>query len=298
MMRQSQIDTLITPVISHFFDVGMSRVPVMRNELFTVLNSTLAYEKGVGLGGFSVDAWNQYANSGHKGQLSFDQLYSHTYTPLEYVAQLMIEKRLLQNDQYGVVQQAARKAGMSGNIKMEVDAAGLLNNAFATVTFGDGKTLCATDHPRSPHDATTQSNSGTTALSAAAVESTRLLMRAFTDDKNNLIGVNPDELWVPPALEKTAWEIVNSINIPDSANNNANFYNGKMRVKVWDRLTDSNNWFMADSLWRAECAKWYNRQAPEIMLVDESTTHLTYELKLYYSFGVDDWRWIYGHAVA
>ena len=40
---------------------------------------------------------------------------------------------------------------------------------------------------------------------------------------------------------------------------------------------------------------WYERENYQIMLIDETTTYLLFEAKLHYSFGWDDWRWIYGH---
>jgi len=300
MLRQSQFDSLLTPVIYHHFGLGQTRVPSLRGRLFNVQTSGLAEEKGTGMGGISPDAWDEYRKSGSKGKLDMDQLYTQTYTHVEYPVQLSIEKRLILNDQYSQINTLIQRAGVSGAIKQEIDAASLLNNAFsASYTWSDAVALCSTAHPKSKHkSAGTQSNKGTSALTKAAVAATRIAMSKFTDDKGNILGVSPNELWVPPELEDTALEIVGSVLDPSSANNAINTQAGRFSVIPWARLSDTNNWFMADSVWRQQVVNWYDREQLEVMLVDESTTHITYELKLHYSYGVDDWRWIYGHEVA
>jgi hypothetical protein len=299
MLRQSQFDSLLIPIIQHHFDLGQTRVPALRSALFNVQESTLAEEKGTGMGGMSPDAWDQYKTTGTKGRLDFDQLYTQTYTHVEYPVELVIEKRLIQNDQYGRINDMIQRAGLSAGIKQEIDAAGLLNNAFsASYTWSDGVALCSASHPKAKKNSSgTYSNRGTTALSKQAVSDTRVAMMRFKDDKGNELGLMPNELWVPPELEDTAIEIAGSQLDPTSANNAVNPQAGRFRVIPWARLSDTTNWFVADSVWRQQVAKWYNRQGLEIMTTRETTTEIVYELKLYYSFGVDDWRWIYGHEV-
>lgn len=299
-MRQSQFSSLLIPMISHFFDLGKTRVPSMRQRLFSVMNSTLASEKGTGMGGMSPDAWDQYNQSGTKGQMSMDQLYTQTYTHREYPVKIEIEKRLLLNDQYGIIRDYLTRVGISAEQKMEIDAANALNNAFSSsYTWSDGVALCSASHPKSPNVASgTFSNRGTTALSKAEVSAARILMQRFKDDKGNEIGLMPNELWVPPELEDTALEITKSLQDPSTANNAINPQAGRWTVIPWQRLTDTNNWFMMDSVWRQQVAKWYVREASVPMLVEESTTHEVYEVKLHYSYGFDDWRFIYGEEVA
>jgi phage major head subunit gpT-like protein len=296
MLRQEQFDSLLTPIIYHHFEVGQSRVPSMRGRLFSVRGSTIAEEKGTGMGGMSPDAWNQYKKGGKKGRLDLDQLYTQSYTHVEYPVELVIEKRLILNDQYGRIGDIVRRAGISAEQKMEIDAAGLFNAAFTGATWSDGKALCATDHPKSLNkSAGTYSNKGTTALSKAAVSATRILMMRFADDKGNEIGLMPNVLLVPPELEDTALEIANSALDPASANNAINPQAGRFAVISWQRLSDTNAWFMIDDTWRSEVVNWYNREAVQVMMTHETTTEVVYELKLHYSFGADDWRWVYGH---
>ena len=295
MLLQSQFNSLLIPVIYHHIDVGINMVPSLRGRLFNVQSSNLAEEKGTTMGGMSVDAWDQWKKTRKKGRIDFDQLYTQGYVHEEYPVEVVIEKKLALNDQYARIQRIVQNVGISAEQKMETDAAGLLNNAFSSShAWSDGRALCATNHPKSG----TASNKGTSALTKDALSATRVAMMNFKDDKGNKIGVMPDELWVPPELEDVALEITNSQLDPASGNNAANPQAGRWTVVPWLRLEDTSNWFVASSMWRQMVANWYNRQMMEVMLIHETTTELVYEVKLHYSYGVDDWRWIYGHEVS
>lgn len=296
MLVQSHWDTLLTPAVNHHFMLGMNSVPQLRTTLFNVQDSTLSAEVGVGVGGMGTDPWDAYKNTGNKGALDFNQQYSRTYTHQEYPVTLAIEKRLLINDQYGVINRMVQNAGQSAIVKMEKDAATLFNNAFTTADGADGVALCSASHPVSKHaSGTTFSNTGTLALNKANVSATRVDMMQFKDDKNELIGIMPNELWVPPELEDAALEIAQSVLDPSSGNNAVNPQNGRFTVIPWLRLTDTNAWFMVDGLKRQQLVNWYEREPLQAMIVDETTTHIVYEFKLHYSFGYDDWRWVFGN---
>ena len=170
MLTQSQFDSLLLPVIYHHFDLGASRVPSLRARMYSVLDSTLYQERGTGMGGMSPDTWDQYAASGRKGRLDLDELYTQNYTHVEYPVELVIQKKLVLNDQYSQIQSLISRAGMSAEQKMEIDAASLFNNAFSGSTWSDGVALCATTHPKSPAKSSgVYSNKGTSALTADAI---------------------------------------------------------------------------------------------------------------------------------
>lgn len=295
MITQAQFSSLLTPLLYHHLDLGMQSVPQVRERIFNVQGSLFYQEQGTTLGGVGVDAWDVYSQGGGKGELEFSQLFTQTYTHVEYPVKFTIQKKLLLNDQYGQVGKVLQRVGLSAANKMENDAVRLLNNAFATDTWSDGQFLCDADHPVG---GTTHSNRGTTPLSESAVSATRVLMMRFPDDKGNLLGIMPDEIIVPPELEDAALKIAKSLLNPDTANNAINPQEGRFNVIVVPRLSDTNNWFLSSSAMRKQAANWYNREAFQIMLLSEDTTDVVYEAKLHYSWGVDDWRWIYGHIVA
>jgi len=297
-MRASNLDALLQPIIQHYFDLGMSKVPTMRTRLFRQLTSDQAFEEGVGMGGMAQGAWDVWGASGKKGQLGLDQLYTETYTHREYPVELIIPHKLIINNKVGnTVTEMLMQAGRSAEVKMENDAANFFINSFSTLR-ADGKALCASDHPVSPHaTGTTSSNLATTPLTEDNLTNSRITMSKVEDDKGNVIGAMANEILVPLELENTARKITQSAQEPGTGNNAINPEAGKWSVLPWLRLTDINNWWIMDSVLRDMSLKWYTREQLMIMLVRETTTEVVYELKLHYSYGCDDWRWIRGHNV-
>lgn len=300
VLRTEQFDSLMKPIIYHHLEVGMGKVPMLRDRLFNVQQSSIKEELGTGLGGMSPDAWDVYKDSkgAKKGRLDFDELYTQTYTHQEYPIELVVQKSLFQFDQYRKINTIVQRAGLSAGVKKEIDAASLLNNAFADgTTYSDGVPLCSASHPVGPNDSSnTYSNTGTAPLTATNLSTTRTAMQRFKDDKGVEIGVMPNELWVVPELEDKAIELTNAVQKPETANNDANAQANRWEVIPWLRLDSASpkRWFMVDGMWREEAVNWYDVSEMEIMLVHENTTEVVWEVKLFYSFGVDDWRWIYG----
>ena len=283
-----------------FFDsvdaiVTTSRIPLM----FNVTGSSKAQEHDLSVGGFSD--FEEY-----KGAIEYDdneQLFKTTYTHTEYVRAMAVERKLVDDDLYNIINQRPRQLGLAAGRTREKHAAEVFNLAFsATRLGGDGKALCATDHPLSPSNATGQGNKGTTALSYDAVVATRKLMRSFTDSRGELVTVMPDTLLIPPELEDTANDIVMTMTgRPGTANNSNNFVrDAGINYVVWDYLTDANNWFMVDSAMAKLYLNWFNRVPLEFAADPTGDFNLVARFRAYmrYSYGWSDWRWVYGHEVA
>lgn len=275
--------------------VAESRIPA----LYNVVSSNKAQEHDLGMGGFGD--WEQYA-----GRIEYDendQLYKTTYTHVEYVRGFKVERKLVDDDQYNVINKRPSGLALSAVRTREKHAASVFNNAFSSSYIGsDGEQLCDTAHPLSPETgARTHGNMGTTALDYDAVIATRKLMRAYVDDRGEMVPVNPNTILVPPELEDTAWQIANTINKPGTADNDGNFVRSTgLRVIVWDYLTDPNNWFMLDPALAKLYLNWFDRVPLEFEM--DPTSDFTLEARfrgyMRYSYGFSDWRWVYGHEVA
>lgn len=299
-MISEQWAYLLEPGLRTIFEIQRSALAAVAvaPRLFNVQTSTKAAEHNLGIGGFGD--WKEY-----KGRIEYDaneKGFYTTYTHVEFIDGFKVERKLVDDDLYNVINPMPRGLAMAGMRKREKDAASLFNNAFsASYVGGDAVALCSASHPRSPSNATTQSNRGTTALSYDAVISTRRTMREFVDDRGELVPMNPDTILVPPELEETAWTIFNTMNKPGTANNDGNFARSQMRnVVVWDYLTDANNWFMIDSALMRLYLNWYDRVGMEFAMDPTSDFSLEARFRGYmrYSYGWDDFRWIYGHEVA
>lgn len=300
MAIQEQWAELLEPGLRTIFNLqrealaAQSRIPL----LYSVQTSAKAQEYALGVGGFSD--WVAY-----KGAIEYDdneQGFKTTYTHQEYIKGFKVERRLVDDDLYNIINERPAGLALSATRTMEKHAASVFNNAFSSsYVGGDAVALCSSSHPYSPSNAAVQDNSGTTALSFDSVVTTRRLMREFKDDKGELIPVNPDTILVPPELEETAWTLINTMPAkPGTGNNDANFVGSRIRnVIVWDYLTDANNWFLIDSAMAKMYLKWYNRVPLDMAMDPTSDFRLEARFRGYmrYSYGWDHWAWIYGHEV-
>jgi phage major head subunit gpT-like protein len=234
----------------------------------------------------------------------FSGQYRTSYTHREWVKGIKIERKLVDDDLYGVINKRPQMLALVGKRTREKHGASVFNSAFNTSVFAGGDTvaLCSASHTRVAVDGSTtaaMSNIGTSALSLTSLSAARLAMREFTDDTLNLLNVQPDLLLVPPELEETAFAILNSDKQPGTANNDANFYRGKYRVIVWDYLTDSNNWFLIDSRYAKMFLKWFDRIPVEFNKDKDFDTYIAkWSTYTRYSYGFSDWSWIYGANVS
>jgi phage major head subunit gpT-like protein len=267
-----------------------------KENLYGMEKSNKATEYDLGIGGMG----DLEEFSGTIPYDDFKQQYRISYSHKEWVKGIKIERKLVDDDLYSIINKRPMQLALVAKRTQEKHASSPFNNAFNTSVFagGDGLSLCNSAHTR-VGTTTTNSNSGSTALSATAVEATRLLMRGWTDETDNLLIARGDTLIVPPALEETAWEIVNATGKMDTADNNPNFNKGKYKVVVWDYLTDSNNWFMADSKMMKMYLKWFNRVPTEFNKDKDFDTYISkWSVYSRYSYGFSDWTWLYGHQVA
>ena len=241
------------------------------------------------------------------GSITYDapsQLYDTTFEFPEKALGMKVEKKLADDDQFGIMDQRPKGLAISKARTREKKAVAVFSESFTATnpagqTGGDGVSLCNASHPYSPDDSTTWSNAGSTALSATSVEATRRIgMTSIYTDRGELADVNYDTLLVPVALEETAWEIINSKGKVDTANNNRNFHFGRYKLAVWFRLTDSNDWFFMDSALCKMYFYWLDRINGEFEYDKDFDTKVA-KWSVYdrNSCGYADARCIYGHNV-
>jgi len=238
---------------------------------------------------------------------SFGQLYDTTIEFPEVATGFKVARKLADDDLFGIMDNKPRQMGISVARTREKKAASIFNTAFTAtasttsgVSGGDGVSLCSSSHPYSPDDATTQDNSGTSALSATVVEATRRIgKRSIFNDRGEILNVNYDTILCTSDVEETAWEIINSTGQVETANNNRNFHQGKYNLMVWDRLSDANNWFMLDSKLMKLFFMWCERVKPDFNY-DRDFDTLVAKWSVYgrWNAWYGDWRPIYGHNVS
>ena len=243
------------------------------------------------------------------GTVTYDtvaQGYDTTLTPLEFASGFQVERKLFDDDQYGIMD--ARPSGLVRAYvrTRQSHAFRPFNNAFSVDTLfynnSEGVALCSNSHTTTAAGVSTATgfdNLTTAALSATAVTAMKIQGRGLRDDRGNRIETVWDELWYPSDLEDVAYEIINSAGKPTDATNAANYHYGKYTGKTSVYMSDTNNYFLADSMLRKESLVWSDRIGMEFAMVEDFDT-LVAKWRLYGRWGNahKGWRWIVGAQVS
>lgn len=284
------------PIIRKNFLLGLKGIPQEREMMFDVGPSSKLTE--------TLLSWGDSPAMGpFTGSLNYGQVvenYSKSITNVEYAIGLALQRKFILTDQIRVAKKLPQIMGKSVRLRWLSDTWALFNNAFnTTYTGGDGLALCSTAHT-SNAGGSNWSNSGTSALSPAAVTATRTAMIRFnTNTDQPQFETKPDTLIVPTDLEDYATEIVKSRGKVDTANNNVNFHYGQYQVLATRMLTDTNNWFMANMEKMKENQVWYEVVRLEMEKDKDFNTKVArWSWYSFYGFGFERPDHIYGHQVS
>jgi phage major head subunit gpT-like protein len=185
------------------------------------------------------------------GDKVYRKLKVHQYSVVvdDWEATVVVKRNDIEDDQIGIYKPMAQDAGFSAKqLPDEIDA-DLKNNAFTEKGY-DGQYFYDTDHPVTDKggDVQSVSNKGTMALSAATLAgakasygAARTAIMSFTDDEGRPLGLIPDTLEVPPALEATGKILCDNPKLEDDK---PNPYYGTAKLVVNPRLTSSTQWML------------------------------------------------------
>jgi len=287
------LDEVVSSVMfESFFDE-----PYMYPMLYDIRTSNRRRERSASVGGLGEYQVKQRTQAAAEDQIT--EQFEKDFVHESYGKSVAVERELVDDEEYGVLQEIGSQLGIMAAYSMEKTAATVFNDAFAGASHKgeDGKSLCNAAHVNSD-GGNSQSNTGTETCSLAGIQTTRLNMRKFTNYRGEKLAIRPNMLIVPPDLEETAFEIVRSTgSTVDNKNAGVtNFYNGRFDLAVWDFLTDTNAWFMADSRLMKQNLIWYQR-TPLARFGDGNLFTGTRRVGGYYrnSYGFKDWRWVFGN---
>ena len=172
------------------------------------------------------------------------EAFKYTITNEPYEATIEVFRDDIEDDTLGIYAMQAQEAGYSARTWPDELIADLKNGAFAGECY-DGQYFYDSDHPVA---GASVSNLGTAALSAATVAlakasygAARKAIMAFKDDEGRPLGLIPNILEVPPALEEVGKMLCYSDKLE---NDTPNPYKGTAELVVNTRLTSETAWFL------------------------------------------------------
>ena len=224
------------------------------------------------------------------------QQFKRTWVHGEYALELDVERAFVDDEKFGFFASLGAELGAAANRGYEEDAAKCFTDAFdgTYITAEDGLSLCNDAHVNAD-GGNSQDNSGTNALDADGLKTTRTAMRKFTDYRGKRVKITPSLLVTGVDQEEDAVVLVQSGQKPGGNNNDVNMFAGTS-LAIWEEITDTNAWFLIDPQLMKRHNWFFIRSPLEFYGSKHHRTMVTtMGAWTRYSYGPQDWRWIYGN---
>ena len=295
-ISRSQLVKELEPGLNALFGLEYGRYDAEHTEIFETETSDRAFEEEVMLSGFG----NARVKS-EGGSIIYDnatETFTARYTHETIALGFAITEEAVEDNLYDRISaRYTRALARSMANTKQVKAANVLNNAFdPNFTGGDGKELCATDHPLV---AGTLSNELATAadLNETSLEQALIDIAAFTDERGLLISTQGRKLIIPSELQFVADRLMASANRVGTADNDINALRNMGMIPegytVNHYLVDNDAFFIKTDI--PNRFKLFQRSPIRTSMEgDFDTGNVRYKARERYSFGFSDPRCVFG----
>lgn len=263
-------------------------------------------------------AWKEFYQIGDipdpeefHGQINYQGIspgYWSKITPKEYAGGIVIQRMLVDTDQYDVIESRAKGLGRAAKRKRNKLAHEPFyyhdSTAFTFMDNEEGVALCSNSHTTKSGTSTSSGfdNLSTLPFDATNLEAVRIQMRQFRDDISERIDMNPDTIVYPMNLGEEVYEVVNSQGKVDEVTNNVN---PQQRFR-WKTIElpyldddDENDWFLIDSSKMKDYLMWVDATPLEFGNTEDFDTFMRkYRSYFRAGWGWTNWRWIVGSSVS
>jgi len=301
-ISRAQLLKELLPGLNALFGMEYAKYGEEHAEIFETESSDRSFEEEVKLSGFSAAP---VKNEGAAIEYdSAQEAWTARYTHETIAMGFSITEEAMEDNLYDSLSSRYTKAlARAMAYTKQVKAAAVLNNAFSGsgVTYGDGKVLCATDHPLVSGG--TNSNTFTVGadLNETSLEAAVIQIAGWTDERGLLIAAKPRKLIVPPALQFVATRLLETEGRVGTADNDLNALRNNGSIpegySVNHYLTDTNAFFLMTDV--PNGLKHFVRTPMSTSMdADFDTGNARYKSRERYSFGVSDPLGIFGSAGA
>lgn len=300
-ISRAQLLKELLPGLNALFGMEYATYGEEHKEIYEVENSERSFEEETKLSGFSAAPVKNegQAIAYDNAQEAWTARYNHETIALGFsITEEAVEDNLYDSLSKRYTKSLARAMAYTKQVK----AAATLNGAFSGgPTGGDGKVLCATDHPLisggvNSNTFTVQADLNETSLEAAVIQ-----IAAWTDERGLLIAAKPRKLVIPPALMFVAKRLLDTELRVGTTDNDINALKAMGSIpegyKVNHFLTDPNAFFLMTDV--PNGLKHFVRSPlAQSMDGDFDTGNVRYKSRERYSFGWSDPLGMYGSAGA
>ena len=296
-ISRAQLAKELEPGLNALFGMEYGRYENQHSEIFTTESSDRAFEEEVMLSGFGAAPVKQEGSvvSFDDANESFTARYNHETIALAFaITEEAVEDNLYDRLSARYTKALARSMAHTKQVK----AASVLNNAFdSTVTGGDGKELCATDHPLLNGGTLSNEPSTSADLNETSLEDALINIAGFVDERGLKVALRGTKLIIPRQLQFVAERLMASALRSGTADNDVNAIKSMGMLPqgytVNDFLTDSDAFFILTDTPRG-FLHFERTPLSTNMEADFDTGNMRYKARERYSFGFSDPRCVFG----
>jgi len=250
----------------------------------------------------SLEGWVVYAKvrkAGHKIMVPYE--LQRDFTKVRDFLRSQIEENApqqIENTKSKIVADLFNYGGFTaGHSIFNQDIPGILSTGYGNYVY-DGKPFFnLSGNLRTAKNGATYYNGAALALTFDNLVTMSTLMtgtNAKREDGTPFDNSKGRILLVPPSLELTAMQLVNSTLIPGSPNNDVNPLKGAMEVVVCPDLTDTDAWFIV----RKEGIKFWVSEPRMKFWTNENNESMYASVMIDYAICVKNWRCAVGSNFA
>ena len=296
-INRAQLVKELVPGLHALFGLEYDSYENQHEEIFDTESSERAFEEEVMLSGFgeAPTKGEGAAVVYDTAQESFTSRYSHETIALAFA---LTEEAIEDNLYDTLSSRYTRALARSMNTTKQVKAANVLNNAFnSSFVGGDGKELCATDHPTVGNIDLRNELSTAADLNETSLEQALIDIADFKDERGLKINAQAVKLIIPPALQFVADRLMESPGRVQTSDNDINAIRNMGMVPqgyvVNNYLTDTDAFFLKTDVPNG-LKHFVRTPVSTSMEGDFETGNVRYKARERYSFGFSDWRGIFG----
>ena len=296
-ISRSQLAKELEPGLNALFGMEYSRYENQHAEIFDTETSDRAFEEEVMLSGFGAAPTKSEGGSiaFDDAQEAYTSRYNHETVALGFsITEEAVEDNLYDRLSSRYTRALARAMAHTKQVK----AAAILNNAFnSSFKGGDGKELCATDHPLTNGGTFANEPSTAADLNETSLEDALISIAGFTDERGLIIALKGQKLIIPRQLQFVAERLMVSNLRVGTADNDVNAIRSMGLLPegyvVNDYLTDTDAFFIKTDA--PNGFKHFERLSlTTAMEPDFDTGNMRYKARERYSFGFSDPRCVFG----
>jgi len=214
-------------------------------QVYNVKSTSKPYVEGTGVSGLGLFQEKEESDDAALDRMY--QMYDNRLTILNYALKYELSEECLEDDQLGVMENAARAMGNSAAVTPDLIAVNKFNNGFTSTTdCPDGVAFFSDVHPILGGTTKNEPTTGTDFSESALELAINDFQTYQVNHRGRKLHIIPKVLLHATANQWKVEKVLNGQQQTDSANNDLNAIKRKTSLRgiTWHHLSDPKAWFL------------------------------------------------------